>query len=75
MIAIIANRTITVESYSRDGKPTCAISPSHRCEFLGSGMRGEICLPLGERPNRDRDGYGYLLPCADCPVWRGALPE
>lgn len=72
-------RTVAFTIYKTPfGNPTCALDfeSGEICEFLRTKWFGTVdvcaCNP-DESLHRDREGLGYTVPHADCPIWKGAV--
>ena len=67
-------RTITLPVYrTPDGEPTCArnFSIGEVCELLRVGVvEGTQMCAVATHVVRYLDGFGYLIPAKDCPLWR-----
>lgn len=64
--------TIEVKKYRKpDGKHTCSLSVSETCVHYGTRRFGtiEVCT-YGNHTEleREKEGYGFLIPKHDCPI-------
>lgn len=65
------NIVIQIAAYrDPEGNPTCAVAEGW-CEFLGTRLFRDVCMPLNEDLGRGGDdGCGYIQPAEQCPVWK-----
>lgn len=67
----IHSKTLTFKTFFDDGnRPTCSISTSESCHFLGFSHLGFLprCMFKGVNVRLDREnGNGYIQPHKECP--------